>query len=280
MARSWTPTRPLSTISFQEIASLEASQRPARLQTYLEQLAAHTLRITNVSATPELHLTSLGLDSLAAVQIAHCLQKDLNVSISLPALLSCDNLQHLTTMILEQMGTGNASEGPRAFPRGERELPISPGEHRLWFLQQLEPESIAYNEVWAVHIRGSLNPALLQQAVNHIITRHELCRTNYVVQGERVIRRIRPGSNIEFPWFDLQILPKDQQDCAWRKRLSEVAACPFQLASDALLRAALFILGEHEHVIGLVAHHIICDGWSLGIFVNELAATYKALSTG
>jgi acyl carrier protein len=267
-------------IDLKAIQQLEAAEKFEHLQTHLQQLAAHAMRVPPASIDLSLSLTALGIDSLVAVQITHDLQEDLGLSLPLPVMLDCRDLRHLTTFILEQLSKVNPVEGPRACERDNRELPLSSGEQRLWVLQQLNPENIAYNEVSALRLTGNLNTELLQESIRRIVARHETCRTNYVLQGERAVRVVRPALSTELRRFDLRTLPKNEQEIAWRGKLREIASRPFHLASDALLRTVLFELNGQDHVLGVVVHHIICDGWSLGIFARELAAAYEALSSG
>lgn len=275
-----TPATPRPTITMQAFQSLGTGERFDYLQRHLRQLAAHIMRVPIAAMDPSLPLVALGVDSLTSIQIKHGLERDLNISVPVNRLLSCDNLQHLTAALLEQIETGTTVKGPSACRRGDGELPLSSGEQRLWFLQHLDSESTAYNEILALRLTGSVNLELLEQSVNHVIARHEICRTNYVMQGERVVRAIHRHLNIQMPRFDFRGLPKFGQDNAWEHKLQEMAAQPFELASDILLRIAIFQLGEQEYILGTVVHHIICDGWSLRIFAEELVAAYQVLSTG
>ncbi|MFL9817591.1 amino acid adenylation domain-containing protein [Tolypothrix campylonemoides VB511288_2] len=155
-------------------------------------------------------------------------------------------------------------------------LPLSFAQQRLWFLQQLEPESGFYNIHVQVRFQGNLNVTALEYSLNHIISRHEVLRTNFVVVDGQPIQVIADSKTITLATVDLQHLEPTQRESTCRQLILEEAAQPFDLTTDSLVRASLFKLTETEHVLLLMMHHMVSDWWSMGVLVNELAAIYQA----
>ena len=151
-------------------------------------------------------------------------------------------------------------------------------QERLWFLQQLEPKSAAYNVPRAVRILGNLNLKVLEQSVNEIIARHEPLRTRFsLIEGE--LRQIvTEGSPIQIPVKDLGHLPVEECRVEAKKLSRIEAAIPFDLNCGPMVRASVLRLRAEEHLLLLTMHHIVSDAWSAGIFFQELITLYKAFS--
>jgi amino acid adenylation domain-containing protein len=160
------------------------------------------------------------------------------------------------------------------------ELPLSFAQQRLWFLAQLEPNNPFYNMPAAVRLEGQLNVEALQQSFNEIISRHEALRTNFQTIEGQAIALIPEIISLTLPVFDLSKLSLNQQEAAVKKQASEEAQKPFDLKGDLLLRVKLLRLGEEEHIILLTMHHIVSDGWSIDVLVQELATLYQAFCNG
>jgi amino acid adenylation domain-containing protein len=157
-------------------------------------------------------------------------------------------------------------------------LHLSFGQQRLWFLEQMEGETSAYNLPFAWRLRGPLNPEALRQALEAVVRRHEPLRTTFAVVEEEPVQVIGAIERFELPVEDLQGLPADQQAAAVRKRCAEEAEWPFDLTRDLMQRASLLRLAEDEHLLLLTQHHIASDGWSLRVLWRELAVLYDACS--
>ncbi|OKH59462.1 non-ribosomal peptide synthetase [Scytonema sp. HK-05] len=161
----------------------------------------------------------------------------------------------------------------------EEKLPLSFAQQRLWFLQQLEANSGFYNIAAAVRFEGHLyNIAALESSLNHIISRHEVLRTNFLTVDGQAMQVIASSKTIKLVIVDLQHLEPTERESACRQLRIEEVAQPFDLETDLLVRASLFKLTEKEHVLQLVMHHMVSDWWSMGVLVNELAAVYQATS--
>ncbi|GAC1398979.1 MAG: hypothetical protein NVSMB49_08130 [Ktedonobacteraceae bacterium] len=158
-------------------------------------------------------------------------------------------------------------------------FPTSFAQQSLWFLDQLEPNSATYNIPSSIHISGPFNVLALEQSLHEIIQRHEVLRTTFRAMEGQPMQVVTPTLTVPLPLVDLQNLPHAEREDATRRLATEEARRPFDLAQGPLVRTTLLRLGAEEHVLLLTMHHIISDGWSTGVFLQELAALYKAFST-
>jgi alpha-ketoglutarate-dependent taurine dioxygenase len=157
---------------------------------------------------------------------------------------------------------------------------LSFAQQRLWFLDQLEPGSFAYNIPAAVRLRGSLDVAALERSLNEIMRRHEALRATFHAVEGKPVQVIAPPGLIPLRLICLDELVEAAREAeAWRTIIAE-AKQPFDLSTGPLLRATLLRLDIEEHIILLTMHHIISDGWSMGILLDEVAILYRAFSEG
>ncbi len=159
-------------------------------------------------------------------------------------------------------------------------IPLSFSQQRLWFLNQLEPNSSAYNIPAAVKITGKLNITALSESIREIIRRHEVLRTTFTVVDGEPVQVIGEAENFTLPVVDLQTLPPEQKRQQVLDLAAKEAQKPFDLEKGPLIRGKLFRLSETKHVVLLTVHHIISDGWSTGILIKELTALYTAFCQG
>ncbi|HVB38802.1 MAG TPA: amino acid adenylation domain-containing protein, partial [Vicinamibacterales bacterium] len=161
------------------------------------------------------------------------------------------------------------------------ELPLSFGQQRLWFVTQLAPASnAAYNIVAAVRLAGALQVDALERSLNELVRRHETLRTGFVSVEGRPVQRIQADATVTLARVDLSALPPGVRDEAVARRLHDENLAPFDLAAPPLLRGTLLALGGDRHVLIVVIHHLVSDGWSSGVIIRELARLYEAFSAG
>ncbi|MBW4611885.1 MAG: amino acid adenylation domain-containing protein [Desmonostoc vinosum HA7617-LM4] len=163
-----------------------------------------------------------------------------------------------------------------SIPRRNEQTPciLSYAQQRLWFLAQLEPGSAAYNIATAVRLLGVLNVAALHRSLNEIVCRHEALRTTFTTVAGQPVQVIAPAVTLVLPLVDLQEFA--EQEAKVQRLASEAAQHPFDLTQSPLLRVTLLRLSQTEHVLLLTMHHIISDGWSMGVLIRELTALYQA----
>ncbi|MEA5617541.1 amino acid adenylation domain-containing protein [Cronbergia sp. UHCC 0137] len=155
-------------------------------------------------------------------------------------------------------------------------LPLSFAQQRLWFLEQLQPDSYTYNLPTAVRLKGILDIVVLERSLNTIIQRHELLRTNFkTVDGNPVVH-IQPSVTLPIAAIDLQNFNLIEQDEEVHNLALKEAQTPFNLATDVLLRVKIIQLAEDENVVLFTMHHIVADGWSMEILIKELKILYTA----
>ncbi|MET0650621.1 MAG: condensation domain-containing protein, partial [Pyrinomonadaceae bacterium] len=182
--------------------------------------------------------------------------------------------------LLRQGGaeTTAADSIPRR-PVGEP-LPLSFAQERLWFLDQLEPGSTAYNVPTAFRVTGALNAAALGQALSEVVRRHEALRTNFVSIDGSPVQVVAEASSFALPIVDLSKLAAPAREEAVRRLAAEDARRPFDLTTDSLLRVALFRLGAEEHALSVLLHHIVSDAWSMQVLIREVGEIYRAYTSG
>ncbi|MBW4575237.1 MAG: amino acid adenylation domain-containing protein [Aphanothece sp. CMT-3BRIN-NPC111] len=223
----------------------------------------------------------LGGHSLLATQVISRLREAFQVELPLVRLFESPTVAGLAQNIETEIRAKQGLEAPpiQHVPRNG-ELPLSFGQYRMWFLSQLEPDSPLYNVPAAVRLTGSLNVAALESSINEMIQRHEVLRTSFVTVEAQPIQVITPAVNFKLSVVDLQVLPDPERETEVQRLAAEEAVQPFDLACCPLLRVTLLRLNQAEYVLLLTMHHIVSDGWSMGVLIQELAALYEAFSSG
>ncbi len=159
---------------------------------------------------------------------------------------------------------------------GAQEFPLSFSQERLWFMYRWEPESPAYNIPCLFKIPAELDVPRLERAVNALIERHEILRTTYKVVGEETVQVVSPFSWLDVPFCNLSGMPEAERMVYLKAQVKRNSSIPFTLESELPVRAYVYKLGDAEYYLLLNIHHIACDGWSLGIIMNEIQKTYMA----
>ncbi|MBD2773823.1 amino acid adenylation domain-containing protein [Iningainema tapete] len=222
---------------------------------------------------------TLGGHSLLATQIISRIRTSLAVEIPLRDLFKNPTVSTLAQCVETALQSGSSLLLPLLPVRREQAIPLSFAQQRLWFLAQLEPGNAVYNIPVAVRLYGELNVAGLQQSLNCIISRHEVLRTNFAIQDGKPVQVIALSLTLSLATVDLQALVETEREMTCQEMLKLEALQGFDLSNEPLIRAKLFHLKQNEYVLSLVMHHIIFDGWSMSIFVRELAALYEGFCT-
>ncbi|MEG5038044.1 MULTISPECIES: amino acid adenylation domain-containing protein [unclassified Microcoleus] len=158
-------------------------------------------------------------------------------------------------------------------------LPLSFAQQRLWFLDQLVPNNPFYNVPAALRLTGSLNFAALQETFNEIVRRHEALRTTLALVSGQPVQRIAAAFHLPINVVDLRNLPKESRQTEENRLTAEEAQRSFNLSNDLLLRVTLLQLDDAEYLLMLNMHHIVSDGWSIGVLIQELGALYTAFAS-
>ena len=156
----------------------------------------------------------------------------------------------------------------------------SHGQRQLWLFDQMYGGGAAYNLPVTLRLKGPLDPHVLRRSLDEIIRRHESLRTNLVATEGELLQVITPASRLDLPVVDLSGTPEATHLDLLVTRLEHEAVRPFDLAEDRLIRGQLLRLADHDHVLALVIHHTVFDGWSESIFISELCELYTAFLQG
>jgi len=181
------------------------------------------------------------------------------------------------------LAAGNRKEAagiPVISRQGRNAFPLSFAQQRLWFLAQLEADGPAYNVPYAVRLHGPLNRPALEYSLNEIVRRHESLRTVFAYVDEMPMQIIRESGVVPLPVMDLQDVSAAEQERLMSELASAELEQPFDLVQGPLLRVKLLCLAETEHLLIVIMHHIVSDGWSWGVLTRELSALYNAYAVG
>lgn len=155
-------------------------------------------------------------------------------------------------------------------------FPAAFAQQRLWFLSLLAPNNPFYNVSAAIRLTGNLNLTALEQTFNEIIRRHEVLRTTFEMEDGQLNQVIAGSVKIKLKVVDLQHLPVSERETTARKQAIAFSNLPFNLSTDLLLRVTIFQLDSNDSILLLSLHHIVADGWSIGVLIKEITALYAA----
>jgi|GEM_PF-313343 len=223
---------------------------------------------------------ALGGHSLKAMQVLAHLRDRCGVELPVRSLFAGPTVaQQAAAVAALQSAAGSgagAAERILPQPRGAGSLPLSFAQERLWFIDQLQPGTPAYNIPAALRLRGPLRAGLLARSLAAVEQRHETLRTHFVARGGVPYQVVAAHAAVRLPRLDLSRLPPAERSTETARRVAGEARRPFALGRGPLLRGLLLRLDAAEHVLVLTCHHIIADGWSLGVLLREMAAIYAA----
>ncbi|HYO13481.1 MAG TPA: amino acid adenylation domain-containing protein, partial [Thermoanaerobaculia bacterium] len=225
----------------------------------------------------------LGGHSLLATRVLSRIRALFGVELPLRRLFEATTVRALAAEIETAGPPARTAAAPLPVPvpeEAEAGLPLSFAQERLWFLDRFEPDSALYNMPAAVRLEGDLDGPAFAASLGEIVRRHEALRTAFLEIDGRPVQRVVPWTPFELPVIDLRGLPAGERGEAWGRLLREETARPFDLTSGRMVRAALLRLGAREHILALNFHHIAADGWSIDIFLGELAELYGACREG
>ncbi|MFL5351286.1 amino acid adenylation domain-containing protein, partial [Archangium sp.] len=249
-----------------------------------EKLAAIWAKVLSVPRVgAEDHFFELGGHSLLATQVISRLRSTFQVELPVRAFFEATTLSALARKVDEALAR-QARNGPqtpalRPVPR-TGDLPLSFSQQRLWFLDQLEPGSSVYNMPVALRFSGKADPEALRRALDELVRRHESLRTLFTSRNGEPAQLILPSLTLPLEVVDLQDVPAAEREARAQELARQEAQRPFDLARGPLLRAALLRLGAEDHVLLVTLHHIVSDGWSMGVLVREVASLYAAFAAG
>lgn len=246
----------------------------------LENLWRELLQVPRVGVYEDFF--GLGGHSLLATRGVASIRSLFDIELSLREFFEHSVLADLAGLIYQRMqGAEGLAAAPPLVRRPEAEPELSPGQERLWFLDQLHPGDTAYAIPLSLRLRGTLRPRLLDRALAEILRRHEALRTAFENRDGRPRPRLRPAATrAATPLVDLRGLGEDAREGLTQVLVDRAAELPFDLEGDRLLRALVLRLGEEDHVLSLTLHHIVGDGWSVAVLFEEMRVLYEAFGRG
>ncbi|MCP3144577.1 condensation domain-containing protein [Pyxidicoccus xibeiensis] len=262
------------------------AERARLLGAWLRSRLARALSMPAAALESTRPLTALGLDSIHAVELKGALEEELGVSVPVSLLLEGVHLDALTARALAELRHPTAVLPPlEAGARGESP-PLSYAQERLLFLEQLAAGTAAYNIPAAVELEGALDVAVLGRALEAIVHRHEVLRTRFPRVSGRPTQVILRPEAVPGPLsgpdavVDLGALPEPERMAEVERLTATEARRPFDLEHGLPVRARLLRLSERQHRLLLTLHHVVSDGWTMGVLVRELGALYAAFVQG
>ena len=223
----------------------------------------------------------LGGHSLMATQIASRMRNAFRVDLPLQSLFEAPTVEGLAARVEQAMAAGEVLTTP-PIERAERAgaAPLSFAQQRLWFLDQLGEGTAAYNIGSGLRMKGALNAAALEQSLGEVVRRHEALRTRFPVTAGEPAQVVDARAPLPWRYLDLRTMPEGRREDELQRLGRAEARRGFDLTRAPLLRVTLVRLGEEEHVLLLTMHHIVSDGWSMGVLVSEVSALYEACADG
>jgi amino acid adenylation domain-containing protein len=242
------------------------------------EIWANILRLPKISLHD--NFFELGGHSLLVTQVIVRVRKALGVELPLRVLFENPTVAKFATHI-DSVEHESTVSLPAIVPVSrDRELPLSFSQQRLWFMEQLKPGDPLYHSFQAMQIDGPLDVTALELSLNEIIRRHEVLHTVFDTVDGRPVQRVEPPIHVALRSRNLTDVPHEVRGAALERVAADESRLPFDLTRGPLIRALLVVLGEQEHALLLTLHHIVSDGWSMGVLCREMPALYEALASG
>jgi len=269
-----------SRLQREELLAIPDSEREEYLEPYLQHLIGQILNIKGSQLQSQSSLSGLGLDSLNAFELKNRIEEELAVTIAITDLFDGISLRHLAQQINDQLTVAVPNPLTPIPPeeKAHQSHPLSFAQRQLWFFERFAPATPTYNITIAIQLQGNLDVTALQQSLNEIAQRHEILRTSFGVENGKPVQILHSLTFDTLPCIDLQPLPEAEVEA--QRLANEQAQTPFDLSQFPLWRAQLLRLRQHQHQLLVTLHHIIADGWSMSLFIRELAILYEAFSQG
>jgi amino acid adenylation domain-containing protein len=245
----------------------------------LSEIWTEVLDLERVSTAD--NFFALGGHSLLATRVTSRVREMFGVELPVRVVFESPTIRGISQKILAGMLGGHLQQSRHitTVPR-DGDLPLSFAQERLWFLEQLESAGPAYHIPIVVRVEGPVDVEALRKTLQELVRRHESLRTMFINVDGEPRQEIAASMNVSLPIVDLSTLPEDERDEAAVEFSSAQAQQTFDLSSGPLLRAALIRLSAETHVFALTLHHIISDGWSVGVLVREAMTLYEAYAAG
>src|SRR5687768_16177545 len=280
------PLTPLAKVDRKALPEIEQVQRereyePARtaVEEVLCDIWSEVLQVERLGINESFF--ELGGHSLLATQLMSRVRETLQVEVALRELFEEPTVAGFAERVETALRAGAGVSAPpiRRVERRE-EMVLSFAQQRLWFIEQLRPGTALYNSSEKIRLSGELNLEALEATLTEIVRRHEVLRTTFREVEGQPVQVIQPPEIVRLTVIDISDLPEPQRDEEARRRATAEAQEPFNLSTGPLLRVKLLRLAVDEYLLLHTMHHIVSDGWSMGVLMREVAALYPAYLKG
>ena len=240
---------------------------------------AELLRLDRVGAGD--NFFELGGHSLLATQMISRIRKKMDVELPLRAIFEAPTVAGIASAI-DSRGVDESKAKMPVLRRLEATgpIPLSHAQKRLWFLDQLYPDSPAYNRPWVHRVKGTLNVKALHYSLDALLDRHEALRTTFESQNGEPRQVIHSNQKVNLRIVDLQPTSDGARESTWQEIVKREVDTPFSLSSGPLLRAMLIELAPEDHIFVITLHHIVTDGWSFGVLARDVSELYRSFQVG
>ncbi|MBH3406166.1 non-ribosomal peptide synthetase [Pseudomonas glycinae] len=256
----------------------ESTASVSELEALIGNIWAEHLNVKQVNAND--HFFLLGGNSIAAAQVIAKVREELSLELNLRLLFEAPTLSAFAAAVAQQQQDGGSAQGEiTALSRNEA-LPQSLAQNRLWITWQLDPQSSAYNIPGALRLRGELDEDALRASFQQLIERHESLRTRFLERDGVALQQVEAAGEFNLQLIDISDLPASEREARAQQIREDEARTRFDLEKGPLLRATLVGLDDEDHQLLVTMHHIIADGWSLNVLIDEFSRLYAAASQG
>ncbi|WP_426178428.1 non-ribosomal peptide synthetase [Pseudomonas sp. TWRC1-2] len=268
--------------SYAQFPDLQAQASDAALESDLQnQIAAiwcEQLQVATLAADD--HFFLLGGNSITVTQVVARLRETLGLELNLRMLFEAPTLASFAASVAQLQQDGGVAQGAIHALSRQDDLPQSLAQNRLWITWQLDPQSSAYTIPGALRLRGELDEDAVRASFQHLIQRHEALRTRFYERDGQAFQRVQASAEFDLQIIDLSDLPGAEREARAQQIREDEARTQFDLEKGPLLWVTLVRLDDEDHQLLVTLHHIIADGWSLSILIDEFSRLYAAATQG
>jgi len=250
----------------------------SKLQSQIAAIWCEQLQVAEVAGDD--HFFLLGGNSITATQVVARLRETLGLELNLRLLFEAPTLAAFTANVAQLQQDGGVAQGSIHALSRQEDLPQSLAQNRLWITWQLDPHSSAYTIPGALRLRGELDEDAIRSSFQQLIQRHDSLRTRFFERDGQAFQRVDAHVDFDLQVIDLSDLPTAEREARAQQIREDEACTQFDLEKGPLLWVTLVRLDDEDHQLLVTMHHIIADGWSLNILIDEFSRLYAAASQG
>ncbi|MGY1918965.1 non-ribosomal peptide synthetase [Pseudomonas tolaasii] len=250
----------------------------SELQSHIAAIWCEQLNIATVCSDD--HFFLLGGNSITATQVVARLRETLGLELNLRLLFEAPSLAAFAASVARLQQDGGVAQGAIHALSRQEELPQSLAQNRLWITWQLDPHSSAYTIPGGLRLRGELDEDAVRASFRHLIGRHEALRTRFYERDGQAFQRVEATADFDLRVIDLSDLPVAEREARAQQIREDEARTQFDLEKGPLLWVTLVRLDDEDHQLLVTLHHIIADGWSLTVLIDEFSSLYAAAIQG